>query len=732
MKTLKKILSAFLSLMLFIPSLSVLAFANGTEDEASILSQPSSKNPTFLLENANGASYEWYEVTYENHEITDESQGIQGVGTYDSEEGAWIASLQDSSLPMFFIFKPLVGERIFIEYDPSLLASDFALYTQDGEYIYFEPAGRGKASVIVPESKFYYLSCNPAIKDPRVKSYKSVANEPSLLAGQSTATLKEYEIGKTYFAKATVESGEAIYSEQFIMDYEIASHPSVDSFSIITNCDGDVIHYEWYYAYFGKEYTVSASPNFDDFHVYEGTFENGAWTSEYINISVNGESGDVLFIEPLPGTLATANFFDSDNMLDMDQDGRYFCTSSEATDLYVDFEVRIESGDGVKIYIQRNDQKLYVEELTHSIYDEVKHEIHATGTEYGNYDGEKWIGTDNGLVIYFTNERDSSLMTLEDVVGDRILLYNYDEEREIEMGKDAALSLTKGDYVLEIYKDGNGSPEAEIFITDREGKYKLTNMPKSIFDDESSSLYVDYINNGAFENGLWYPNDDTNEIDIEFDMKAGDILTVIPSEEFDGDVVLDFAILSDEIILEEKNGAYTFVADKYCDFDLELEKCENDFSAQIKLERSSLSSLVGKSEREISPSKLGYYFARVTFKDGASLNTSPVRFDACDHKYNEGKLLCDKESFCSVCGDILASVGHSFGEWAETKLATRRNGGEEARMCNDCGKTEVRATEKIGGVGIGVIFVIIAAGALLSFSSIGVSIIIFKKKSSRQ
>ncbi len=730
MKTVKKILSSVLALILLIPALSLLAFAGEDMAEVEILSQPSAKNPTFLLENASVSSYEWYEVTYENTKITDEDEGIQSVGTYDSEDGVWIPSTQDLPAFMFFIFKPKAGERIYIEYDPSILASDFALYTEDGEYIYFDSVGRGAAEIVVPESKYCYLSCNPALFEPKVKAYRSEQNEPTLIDGQSTATLTEYEIGKYYFAKAILESGEKISSDLFYMDYAITSYPTAGDMSVKTSCDGDVSFYEWYYVGFGKEYTVSASPRLGDFTVYEGTFENGAWTGEYINIAVNGESGDVLFIEPLPGTVASASFFDSDEALDQDENGRFFCESTPETDLHVDFEVRISDGEGVKIYVQRDNQKLYVEEMKKPIYDEIKQEIHAQYTEYGFFDGEKWIGVDEGLVIYFTNERDNSVLKLENVVGDRILLYHENSEQFIEPSGDSSFPLLTGEYTLEIYRDGDTYPEAEIFVSDGQVEYKLTEMTKSVFDEEKSALYVDYINNGKFKDGLWYPNDDANEIDVEFDMKAGDILTVIASEDFDGDVVLDFSAGMDEISLEKIDGKYIFVADKYYDFDLELENCENDFSAQITIERSTLSRIEAERGKEIKPNKLGYYFASVTFENGATLTSKPVRFDNCDHKYNENKAPCDETpSLCSVCQGTVLAKGHSFGEWAETKPATRNDGGEEARMCKVCGNIEIRSTEKIGGLGVGVIFIIIGAGALLSLASIGISILIFKKKS---
>lgn len=75
---------------------------------------------------------------------------------------------------------------------------------------------------------------------------------------------------------------------------------------------------------------------------------------------------------------------------------------------------------------------------------------------------------------------------------------------------------------------------------------------------------------------------------------------------------------------------------------------------------------------------------------------------SCNHAVTEEKITSEpthtedgvQSVMCVVCGEILSTesipaVGHSFGEWVETKPATCTKSGEETRTCT-CGATETR------------------------------------------
>ena len=78
-----------------------------------------------------------------------------------------------------------------------------------------------------------------------------------------------------------------------------------------------------------------------------------------------------------------------------------------------------------------------------------------------------------------------------------------------------------------------------------------------------------------------------------------------------------------------------------------------------------------------------------------------------DHTWSENltsPATCTEEGFrefvCNYCGekrrDALAAVGHSFGEWTETKIPTCTQSGEEGRQCSTCGAVEYREIKALG------------------------------------
>ena len=84
---------------------------------------------------------------------------------------------------------------------------------------------------------------------------------------------------------------------------------------------------------------------------------------------------------------------------------------------------------------------------------------------------------------------------------------------------------------------------------------------------------------------------------------------------------------------------------------------------------------------------------------------------------------------CSVCGEILLAqnevpaTGHSFGDWSVTKEATRKEAGQEQRVCAGCNEAETREIPALGGINPLFIVAIVAA------SGIAVAcFFVFKKK----
>jgi hypothetical protein len=84
---------------------------------------------------------------------------------------------------------------------------------------------------------------------------------------------------------------------------------------------------------------------------------------------------------------------------------------------------------------------------------------------------------------------------------------------------------------------------------------------------------------------------------------------------------------------------------------------------------------------------------------------------------------------CSVCNEILiaqetvSSTGHSFSEWSVSKEATRKEAGQEQRICANCAEVEIREIPALGGINPIVIVAIVTAA-----SAVAVAFLVLKKK----
>ena len=122
---------------------------------------------------------------------------------------------------------------------------------------------------------------------------------PSIVEGQNTNELTEYEIGEQYFVTVEYEDGTEITSDLFVTKYKIDTHPTAKNPTVVTNKDDEVLKYKWYYSANGtKSYNVVRGEE-PQIIIYNGDFKNGAWygIEGYFNILVIGNAGDVLKVE---------------------------------------------------------------------------------------------------------------------------------------------------------------------------------------------------------------------------------------------------------------------------------------------------------------------------------------------------------------------------------------------------------------------------------------------------
>lgn len=724
MKAAVRVISALVAVIMILSVVSVTVLATDTEVAVrEIRISPSAADPRFILTDTEDVTYEWYEISEDDATVTD----ANASANYDAEysDGRWYASF-NSEINNYTFFKVELheGDRIVVVHGREATNLDYGLY--DGiNYVEFQVEDSNSSYAEVDEEGYYYLILNPAFEDHPIEAYVYSMEDGVKLEGQSTDTLTEYEIGKGYYAKAIYGDGEVLCSDMFLMKYAIISQPTGYDISVSTNSDGDVDRYSWYYFNTEKEYTVIPDPARHELYVYEADFEDGLWVGSYINIDITGVPGDVIYVEPIGDFYGDVCLYDGSDIFKTDLKGRYYYELTDENDAYCDFEINSGMDEySYEIYIMRDGERIDLVMPDKGVIDESEMKLYCDDAWACYYDMEKWVGEDNIIIVRVTVNVDDAAIRIDGTNG---VVIDMGSDQIIE-AEDGLFPVSKGAYEINI-SAGEGIAEAELFLVVGNKEYEIAQQREGRFDNEGGAFYVNVVENGAYKDGVWFTNEEHSEIDFEMDISKGEILTVVTSEEFDGRVTLDVTnLLGLEIELIGEGGIYTFVADKYYKFDLELEYCDEEFSAAVTIERGKATLLEGETERSIRPNSDGKYYAEVIFEDGTVLRSGASEYFYCDHSGNENSLDCLSATECSVCHEELAARGHMLGEWALTKQPTLDECAEETRMCSACGKLETREGAKLEGVDPAVIFIIIGAGAAASGAALLIAYLILKKR----
>lgn len=713
---------------------AVVSYGDGTELESysflmdyAILSEPSGYNPSVDVSIKDGASYKWYKLESSDEliEVTDQN----AVSVKGSQYGAdgWSKS---STYPyVFFEVELKKGDVLIV---PNVLADTQAqVYLLDkyrDDYIGAEFGEDGNITVEIDSDGKYQLFIEADDEDPVVKAYiKKAMNEE--VKGQVTNTLTEYEIGSKYYVTVSYENGTVLESRVFQTRYLITSHPTMENPTVGTSHDDDVKSYKWYKVdQSGKEYTVAQVFGDEiEAHIYAGEYENGMWKGveydsySYINLFVTARAGDVLKVKLPEDFSGEVRHYGNRVSFEKDENGvYYFEFTSNST--YADFEIiDTKQISGAEITVESYDKTRNV--VATKIFDDKNETVYPNAVQTGEYKDGKWKSEDGEIIIFFDIDRENTRLeiTPSDTFDGEAAVYTYPGIETVE-GDNGIYTLTqKGVYVI-VSEDQDSDYELELKIIDGEDEYTVSE--KSPYNEELQAFNVSDINDGEYKDGKWYPNGGYHEIDVEFKLERGNILTVIPSENFDGTIVLDVANADDlEIELTEIDGKYIFVADGYYDVDLELENCEADYSAEIKLQKGGFELLEDQTEKELELQQ-GIFFAEVELEDGTVLASKPfevlsvvyfetnggtalesiittslteiediqrkgfvfkgwyteksfenevelplevtgvitlyAKWEKCDHKASSSQPSCVDSTVCTLCGEDYAPAGHSL------------------------------------------------------------------------
>jgi hypothetical protein len=723
-----KVISALVAIVMILSLASVTVLATDTEAPVrEVRIYPSSEHPVFVLTDTEDVSYEWYVLPEGGARVTDTDATARAGAEYS--DGAWHAGFNpETNEAVFFDIELEAGDIIMLEHGDGPTCDDYALFLDD-RYSYFDAVDGETSYAEIGETGTYRLVANLVYENTPIKAYAYRVSDGVKLEGETTDTLGDYDIGRYYYAKAIYGDGEVLYSHTFLMRYSITSQPHGADVSVGTNRDEDVSEYRWYSFDPEKEYTAAMNTAWCDVTVYDAQFKDGLWLGSYINIQVDGLYGDVLYVEPDEGFSGTVELFATDEQFETDDDGRYYYEFNKENGTSADFEINTYSGSlSFDIYIMRGGKRIDVLPPRGGVINEDKMELYAD--EYWNchYDMDKWVGEGGNVILYVTVNFDVAAIRIEADGSSSVYDVNQYEE-PLEPTGEGLFYVERGEYEINVDVFGV-EPFANIFLIVGDKEYEIVMSRRNVYDDESGTVTVGGVDNGTFKDGVWYSDEEYTEIDLSMDIDEGEILTVVTSEEFDGRVTLDVSNAGGlEIELVGEGGVYSFVADKYYKFDLELEYSTRSFTAEVKVKRGSSTLLPGKNEKRITLDRIGTYYAEVVFGDGTVLRSGAAECFSCDHSANGNPLHCTDTTECTVCDIELGARGHVFGEWRLISHPTLDEGGEEMRVCSACGESETRTTAKLDGASPAVIFIIIGACAAASGAALVIAYLILKKKS---
>ncbi|MBO5286800.1 MAG: hypothetical protein J6B34_01605 [Clostridia bacterium] len=719
-KSVKRIFCIVLALMLLLPAMSLSSFAqdsNVTEPLA-IINEPKAHRPTAVVNDATGVSYQWYTYEYSREEITD--QNAHGYMENGYTENGWIpATLSEEAIYFDIYLDP--GDVVVLPVVNDVIS--YYLYSSETGYVY--PILENNELVFhISTEEIYFLGAYG--QGEAIRAYKE-SSRVKAVEGQTEATLTEYEIGREYFVQAS-RGEDVVDSATFKMIYTVAQHPTQENPSITVN-KGNADSYEWYYV--GKDgasYKVVLDDSSISAHIYSGEYNDGMWFSEsgYINLEIYALEGDTLKIEVGAGAEHSAGLYDSDRF-EIFEDGAYLYKFEE--DGRLDFDIKAQGSiEDVEINIERDGRIIPVVPETF-IYEDVM-ELVPSSIGYGYYENDWWRADGNGQIeLHFIIDRDDVAFKIEGADNLDITVLDNDYEL-VEKNENGLYDTGKGSGLIHIEQCGMDT-KIKISLVDGEKEYKVVEMPR-LYDEEGKRLEVWYVNDGVCKEGKWYPSKINNEIDIELALEKGYILEIVTSESFDGEVTLDISNASGlEIDLEKTDGRYLFVAGKYIEFDLELEKCENEFFAEIRVIKGECQLLENQISSKAELDKLGYYFVNVNMENGDKVISRGFEFNNCHHTYNKNQPKCDTEVNCSSCNGTIEAMGHSYSDWTVTKYSETGISGTETRACLLCGDIEEREIPALerNGADVAVIFIImgsgLGAGAIVALGAW----LIIKKKS---
>lgn len=264
----RRIFSLFLALLFLIPLIPSFMADGADSKEYSIISQPTSENPT-VITSADAScnakiTYVWYEVRKgENvYEMTrtNSATTIKG-GMVDAEykQGSWAYTPEtfwrDRTFTNTFYVPTQIGDIISVVADGPTPVKYF--FSNGGKEIAARD-GSMLAAVQYDDINYLFHICYGTEEDgymfPTADDHLKVQifrnKTLAVLPGENERTLSRVEFEKEYFVDVMIEDKNGIHmlrSDRFMREhnYEIVLQPTAGNPTVATNADGDIKSVQW-------------------------------------------------------------------------------------------------------------------------------------------------------------------------------------------------------------------------------------------------------------------------------------------------------------------------------------------------------------------------------------------------------------------------------------------------------------------------------------------------------
>lgn len=298
------------------------------------ITQPTVEKPVVEVNVPGDVSgYQWYEGTRGDVKVTDElaepDSYYENEAKYDSELDQWTGFPLDENT-FYFVLYMHAGETLTLTASGEVDDGTFELQGYDAVEPISLTAVEGQANtwnVTVDKADIYLLAATKDISDVTVSAvYTSNVGTLTEISTETSATLSEAAMGKSYLCKVSFKDGTVLTSDVFTVLPVITTQPTKTSPTVVTNAEGDVA-YQWYEV-ISKATPVTDRNIFDG--VLSGNYDSvsGTWYGMpmgnvviYFCIELN--DGDVL-------TVTTPVAFASDGIGIGTNGGSYEMTAADS------------------------------------------------------------------------------------------------------------------------------------------------------------------------------------------------------------------------------------------------------------------------------------------------------------------------------------------------------------------------------------------------------------------